>query len=325
MVGALAKLGAVLGAQPQFATLMAMTGVLFASVLSSLLITYFYFGHRFGWSSWRVFSVIMAIMLVSMLTPNPWSPSGVYLGVGTPNPWHNPTSIFAKPFCILVFLGVIEWLGSADRSRRRTAALAIAGISGVFAMWAKPSFLISFLPTIGVYCLWMAASGRMAFRNLVVLCMSLLPALVPLILIQKMMYGAEGADSVVVVDFGGVWGLYSKNILVSIALAAAFPLYVAATSFRSLKAAMHLALVNFAVSSLVFYSLAEQGPRYADANFSWSYLFGLYFLFFAACDHYFFVEKRRGLLRVFGWGLLVLHLVSGIVYFCRIYVGESYY
>jgi hypothetical protein len=40
-----------------------------------------------------------------------------------------------------------------------------------------------------------------------------------------------------------------------------------------------VAIVNWVISTLVFYFLAEEGTRASHANFAWCYMGGLFFFF----------------------------------------------
>lgn len=80
----------------------------------------------------------------------PWYNEKIYLGQGTPNIWHNPTSLVVKPFAICCFFMVLKLLASIQQKieikRKQYITLSILIFLSVLA---KPSFIQGFIPGLG--------------------------------------------------------------------------------------------------------------------------------------------------------------------------------
>ena len=86
--------------------------------------------------------------------------------------------------------------------------------------------------------------------------------------------------------------------------------------------------VQLIVSIMELFLLYENGRRFSDANFSWGYMHGIFFVFVASLilmaeD----TMEKRGNSRVLWmqWLLYGLHLVCGIGYFIYIWGGNAFH
>lgn len=267
----------------------------------------------------------VATFVISMIILQPWL-GALYLGVFTGNPWHNPTFIFARVFSILAFISFLK-LTDPDRQAGGGGLRwwwLLAG-SAVLSVWAKPSFMITLGPTFGIIVLLAWKRSNLSALRVGLLGACLLPAAGVLLLIRHYLYAAaEVAHSVVLLP-GQVWGQYTPSYAMSVALAAAFPLYVVLVKGRALSHAMGVATVNWVISALVFYLLAEAGPRETHANFAWCYMGGLFFFFLFAIEEWFLrpVVTNRWLYWL-GTVIFTIHLGSGCRYLLSILQGGPY-
>jgi hypothetical protein len=309
--------------------------VVAGAVMTVVLVAAFYFSLQLVRGYWvgkypacrdgRMTALVVAAFVVSMIVLQPWLQS-LYLGVFTGNPWHNPTFIFARLFSILTF---VSFLQLTDPGARGGAAPGrwwwwFAG-SAVLSMWGKPSFMITLGPTFGLVVLGAWLRGKLAATQVWRLAACLLPAVVALLIIRHNIYANAGVANAVVFLPGQVWGQYTPSYMMSVALAAAFPLYVVAVKGRGLSYAMGVATVNWVVSALVFYLLAEAGPRETHANFAWCYMGGLFFFFLMAVEEWFLCPPTGNRwLRGVGLALFAAHLVSGARYLLNLLQGGPY-
>lgn len=258
-----------------------------------------------------------------MIIINPFSPH-LYLGTGTPNPWHNPTFIFCKPFSILVFICLLKSLDYFKGKTGYIKELFLLSIFSILSMWAKPSFLMSFLPSVAIIFIYKFVKKEISVNFLILVAFSLLPSLIPLFIMNNMVFNSANSTNTIIFTMGQVWSNHSKNIPLSIVLAAAFPLYVFILNIKQLSTSHLLAFTNYIIAMLIYFFLAENGARIYHGNFSWSYLFALFFLFFVSIEEFFFKKKNSHLLYITGWGLFCLHLISGLYYLFVIAVGHNY-
>jgi hypothetical protein len=276
-------------------------------------------------SAWRLTALVLSVFAISMIVLMPWLQS-LYLGVFTGNPWHNPTFTFARAFAILTFVGFLR-LTDPDQSgdRHTTGWLVGLAVAAAVSIWAKPSFMLTLGPAFGLILLLAWWRGGLAWRQVWRVTAALVPAVVTLLIIRERIYADPDVANSVVFRPGQVWGQYTPSYAMSLALAAAFPLYVAVVRVRQFSHIMLVATVNWIVALLVFYLLAEEGPRATHANFAWCYMGGLFFFFLAAIEEWFLRPARTN--RWVWWigtFLFAAHLFSGVRYLVRVLLGGSY-
>jgi hypothetical protein len=306
-----------------YSVLMILT--LTASLLISVLIIRNYFHKRYkDINPYFIDFMSLSLMVVSMIIINPFS-HPYYLGTGTPNPWHNPTYIFCKPFSILVFLFLVKAFDNFNLKTDYLKELIFLSFFSVLSMWAKPSFLMSFLPTIAIVLIYKFLKNDVSFKFLFLVALSLLPSLIPFFIMNNTIYNASNPTNTIIVALGKVWGNHSKFIPLSIVLAMAFPLYVFILKVKKLSTPHLLAFINYIAAMLIYFILAENGKRMYHGNFSWGYMFGMFFLFFVSIEEFFFRDKVSTVLYKIGWGFFLLHLVSGLFYLSVIAAGGSYF
>jgi hypothetical protein len=276
----------------------------------------------------------LIVLLVSMLIYD-FRINGIhYLSSLTPNPLHNPTYLFSKPFAIITFILYSKILLKIRSNEAVNKKLLIAAtISAFLCMWAKPSFLISFVPAYFIINLFLFFEKKDRLILLLVNFTTFLPSIIPLYIIKVKTFNNSPDAAKVIISFAESWSYLSDNIIFSIFLAAALPLFIISIYFihyNSLKdqvGLVHkLAFMNYIIAILVYLFLAETGLRSNHANFGWTYCFSLFFLFLMSVElilirkvfkHFAIVEKVSLL-------LLFMHLLSGLYYFTIIFFGHQY-
>jgi hypothetical protein len=276
----------------------------------------------------------LIVFLVSMLIYDFKINSTHYLSSLTPNPLHNPTYLFSKPFAIITFLLYSNILVKIRSNEAINKKLLIAAtISSFLCMWAKPSFLISFVPAYFMINLFLFFEKKDRLILLLVNFITFLPSIIPLYIIKVKTFNNSPDAAKVIISFAESWAYLSDNIILSIFLAAALPLFIIGIYFihyNTLKnqvGLVHkLAFMNYIMAILVYLFLAETGLRSNHANFGWTYCFSLFFLFIMSVElilirrvfkHFAIVEKVSLL-------LLFMHLLSGLYYFTIIFFGHQY-
>jgi len=278
--------------------------------------------------------ISLIVFLVSMLIYDFRINSTHYLSSLTANPLHNPTYLFSKPFAIIAFLLYSKILVKIRSNEAINKKLLIAAtISSFLCMWAKPSFLISFVPAYFIMNLFLFFEKKDRLILLLVNFITFLPSIIPLYIIKVKTFNNSPDAAKVIISFAESWSYLSDNIILSIFFAAALPLFIIGIYFihyNTLKnqvGLVHkLAFMNYIMAILVYLFLAETGLRSNHANFGWTYCFSLFFLFIMSVElilirrvfkHFAIVEKVSLL-------LLFMHLLSGLYYFTIIFFGHQY-
>ena len=241
--------------------------------------------------------------------------------------WHSATLLAVKPLAFLaVFLLVDE-----DSGAKTGVRYLIVLIVTLMSILAKPSFIFIFLPTLWVFGL---IKDRLAQRQFLIFLIFLSAASALMVTLQflSVYYGASvysGENARVVVDFLGVWSIYTRSVPVSILFGLAFPLCVALANPKRVyeNDSLLLCWLMTFFGILMAATLAEAGRRYHHANFIWSYRISQQLIFvFSTVE---FLKWKKEAPRSFWFwltaGVLALHIVSGMVYIGRIWSGGLYY
>lgn len=271
-------------------------------------------------SEWHLAGCTLAAFLVSMII---LFKDVRYLGVFTPNPWHNPTYSFGRYFSILAFFQFVNLLGPGERATAgRLAALAVFT---ALSAWGKPSFLIGFLPAAVGVLGWAWLRRWLEPGQALLRAAALLPGVLVLAWIDHKVFASATATDRVILAPGQGWGLYTPNFAMSIALGMLFPLYVLVARLRDLSRTMLTASLTWAASCGAFLLLAESGIRAGHANFAWCYMSGMFFMHLAAIGEWFLRPPvGNPVLRWTGTVLFLMHLLSGLFYFLSLLGGAPY-
>ncbi len=298
------------------------------------------------WAVGMLLSLLaVSLFYVSMLYPpfNLYLP-GIkfkYLGVFTGNPIHNGTYLAARPFAILAFLWYAKLLPIYEEGPRRKGESGGVELKDylLFALFlllttlTKPSFTIVLVGAAGLIMLYRMI--RRKFRNFlptIYLGLCFLPTFADLLYQYKGVFvpAEEGVEGGIGFCFGEVWGLYCENIPLAICLAMGFPLAVLVLNFKELKdnSLYRFSWQIYLMSFLMNFFLYEKGFRKPDFNFSWGYMYGIFFGFVGALFVLLAATARRKNkpLLWLQWLIYLWHLICGIGYFGGIFLhGIMYY
>lgn len=307
--------------------------------------------------------VSVALFFVSMLFP----PKGIYLpgiehnylGVFTANPFHNATYMAARPFTILAYLWFAKLLdvyeqGYSGKWRLSKCSTAAGNLTSdeaatnarqgvamcdyvLFALFlllatmTKPSFTIVMVGAAGLIMVWrMVRSKFQNFWSTIQLGLCFIPTFIDLLYQFKGVFvPTEGEEGGIGFTFGKIWGLYTDNLPLAICLGVGFPLAVLVLNWKQLKTntlfrfAWQIYLMGFAMAFFLY----EKGFRWADFNFSWGYMCGIFFAFLGSMMVLLPAtgQKKKPLWLALQWGPFLWHLACGIYYFIGIAQGQMYY
>ncbi len=299
-----------------------------------------------------------ALFFISMLFP----PKGIYLpgirfryiGVFSANPYHNATFLAARPFAVLTFFSFVNLLTiyeSGVKTKRNPDGAPLGNyvpfsIFLLIATMTKPSFTIVLVGSAGLIMLYRLFRNRWkTFLPSLQLGLCFLPTFVDLLYQYRGVFvPADGEERGIGFCLGEVWKLYCDNIPLAIGIAIGFPLLTLVFHFRELKRdtlyrfSWQLYLMSLAMAFLLF----EKGFRKVDFNFSWGYMYGIFF-----CHLGSLIVLLRTTLGMLGpakptvntggrkflpflalaaqWLAYLWHVACGISYFCDIFQGGTYY
>lgn len=234
----------------------------------------------------------VSLFFISML----YTPGGIYLpgihfrylGVFTPNPFHNATYMAARPFAILAFLWYVKLLplyeqGITDGTKRDYALFSLFLF---LATMTKPSFTLVMVSTCGILMLYrLLRSGLRHFVPALQLGLCFVPTFLALLYQYKGVFVPEGAEEGGVgFGFGEVWGQYCSLIPLAVCLAVGFPLAVLVLNYKECgkNTLFRFSWMLYAVGFAEAFLLYEKGFRKPDFNFSWGYMYGIFFCHFGA-------------------------------------------
>lgn len=312
---------------------------------------------RFPWLAGMLLSVLaVSLFFISMVyLPNNYYLPGVhfkYAGVFTANPFHNATYMAARPFAILAFFSFVSLL---DHYEKGYDALGQEGpslkeylifsVSLLLATMAKPSFTIVLVGTAGLIMLYRMIRSRFrSFWPTIRLGLCFLPTFADLLYqFRGVFMPREGVEGGIGLCVGEVWHQYCSFVPTGICLAMGFPLTVLVLNFRKVKSdtCCRFSWQVYLMSLVMAYFLYEKGFRKFDFNFSWGYIYGIFFGFTGSLLLLLQVtgrflsgeerpaEKKKRLLQMgllgFQWLAFLAHLVCGVYYFFGLLKGQMYY
>ncbi len=290
------------------------------------------------WMAGMLISLVtVSLFFVSMLFP----PAGMYLpgikfkylGVFTPNPFHNATYMAARPFGILAFFWFAKLLPLYEKGPKAVSKSDYIGfaVTLLLATMTKPSFTIVLVGTAGLIMLFRMLKSK--FRNFlptILLGCCFLPTFADLLYqFQGVFVPEEGAEGGMGFCMGTIWRQYCDNMPLGICLAIGFPLLVLVLNYKELKE-NHLYRFSwqiYGMSFLMAFFLYEKGFRANDFNFSWGYMYGIFFAFVGALSVLLqaTAKKKKPLLLGVQWLAYLWHIACGIYYFYGIFQGGMYY
>ncbi len=219
----------------------------------------------------------LAAMFVTAVRIPSLNPT-VYIGIGSPTVWHNPTQIVSILSSLLCVFYTAHCVYASKRNAEAGAAavlpwgkVALLAAFLLFSVLCKPTFMQAYLPACGVYFLVLWLTNKRHTRFFLQMILAFLPTVL-FFLMQYLYYTG------VVVPFtsGVAFSLNWAQLFVSLRnmlLMAAFPLLVLLLtskkdSLRDPVLALCLLTALFGVLEAGFFY--ETGIRENHGNFTWA-------------------------------------------------------
>lgn len=269
---------------------------------------------------------------------------GRFLGTFSMNPIHNPTQMAVRPFVLLSFALVIDiWGAQEDKTYKGiffkvengpkkyylylTALLFLSSL-------AKPVFALMFIPAVGLLMLGRLFgcirrrdnSAASCFKQCVTMFLCAVPTVLYVMLSAASYYIIgdiyQGEGSLTLTKWMEVWNMYTENVILSIALGMAFPLFLVLIDGRFFlrEAIGRLALTGYLVGLLEAAVMGEEGHRLSHADYIWPMMCGMLLMWMAALLRLAVLErihaetKWKKILIYFAWFLFCAHVLCGILY-----------
>jgi len=246
-----------------------------------------------------------------------------YLGTFTPNPYHNATYLTARPFSVVTFFLFADILDFYEKEDGWYHPKYLCfSLSLLLTTLAKPSFTLALVSAAGIIMLWRLLSCRFQkFKAFFQMGIWFIPTFLVLLYQFRSVFRPD-SDTSNGVGFGFLtaWSTLTDNVPLSILLGTAFPLTVLLFSLlqRHIPGLLKFSWQFFLTALLMLIFLYEKGYRLPHVNFSWGYMYGLFF----ACTVSLLVLAKNTLQhRHPAWQLGIqwivygLHLICGIDYF----------
>ncbi len=247
----------------------------------------------------------------------PWHSKLIFFGQGSPNIWHNVTLWTVKPFALL---SVWYTLKGMETSHKTTYLVALLFV--ILSIFAKPSFVIMFLPALALIALLKGFYRDATFQRFFLVVSMISVAILSYQYTHT--FGGE-ENSHIIIDFLGVWSLSSQNIGISILLALAFPLLLITFKRELLDDKVILLSWLMTFIGIAYYALfAQTGRYYSHGNFGWSYMIALSLLYLFSIIKYFEIYTTLSAWKRYTLTtLLSLQTVIGLVYLYKVLLGQN--
>ncbi len=225
---------------------------------------------------------LQVIMPINIFTPDP--PTALYFGYVSPSPHHNPTTVMLKPFALLMFIFAVM-VFTKPHSRPTIALIVTATIITILATLVKPNYIISLLPTLGLYTLFHRFYRGRPLNWWLLIVGFFVAAVLPLAWQYLYTYNrSDYYESSVALEafvFMGANDPVKWLLIPKFLLSILFPLsvYIAYFKDASRELKLNLAWLAFGVGAFYAYFVVETGLKKDHGNFVWSGSITLFILF----------------------------------------------
>ena len=279
--------------------------------------------------------VAVSLHFVSMLfTPLEITLPGIkfrYLGVFTPNPFHNATYMATRPFAILAFLWYIKLLPIYENEKVALKDYILFAVFMLLTTMTKPSFIIVLVGAAGLIMVYRMIRSKFGnFWPTIRLGLCFVPTFIDLLYQYSGVFvPTDGAEGGMGFGFARVWAIYCDNIPLAICLGIGFPIVVLLLNWKELKSnvTFRFSWQIYGMSLAMALLLVEKGFRETHFNFAWGYMHGIFFVFYGAL----IVLLQATACKDSKWWKIALqwltylcHVGCGLFYFLLIAHGKSY-
>lgn len=258
-----------------------------------------------------------------------------YLKTFVTQPWHNITYIGMRFFALLTMYAFFEAYETYLEGISVKQWFKIA-VPLLLATAIKPNFLLAFSFTLLVILIIDFVKNffdKDKFFNMVKMGTTVFPACIALLVQAVILYGpteAGTADSGLIITWGATLlqdGVFS--LVMKILCGLAFPILMYVCNRKALGKKEHFVYLMFLITFIQVHMLGETGARATHGNFTWGIYNSAYILMIYAIgyfiEYYNLKEKNTRTVALIGWGVLALHLFTGLWYFLILLMGGPSY
>ena len=236
----------------------------------------------------------------------------IYFGKGSPNIWHNITMWMVKPFA---FGSLVSVYIAIDKDEKKYYIIAFLLV--ILSIFPKPSFIIIFLPTLFLIALIHKIKTKQFYIFLTLLSIASIS-----ILLYQLIHTFT-TSKVIFAPFA-VWSLTSNDIPFSIILGLFFPILYSLLHLEALHSKLiQMAWMQTFIGILLYILFAQTGRQFTHANFSWSYMLAMSFLYIISITHFMLNYKKLVPYKQVALFIVLFMQVSiGSYYFYQIMHGQ---
>ncbi|MCS6967736.1 MAG: hypothetical protein RMJ44_00575 [Cytophagales bacterium] len=276
------------------------------------------------------YGIIIICIGLLLCSPISWSVNQMYLGKTTPNVWHNPTTIMAMPFVILLFRSIVKFLQEDEIEKFSVVNIIVFSVLNIAT---KPSFVFVVIPALplGVVLYQKKWSANKIVAGVLISFFLLLLIFLAYYMIYELEKNPQEGKSGVAIELFRIWFLYGYYYYpLHIISGLIFPIAYCTLFFSSVKEdkLLQFTLLLYLIALLISAVFVETGPRASHGNLTWQVPMTGYLLFTVVSIR--MVENMRKT----GWvdkknkitfATFVLHCVYGVLYIIKIVLMKNYY
>jgi hypothetical protein len=291
-------------------------------VMSLLLFSWFGKLARRGWDWIKALVAISLIVIAPVFALVPFD-NRYYFGYIGLADYRNPNMPLLR---VLSFISFYFAVNIFKKSRNPVWMLAVSAFVTILSALAKPNYLLCILPTIFlVGIIWTIRKQEWDWR--LFLFGFLVPGIAILFVQWLLSYGAGISTTILIYPFAIKY--FSNYIFLKFLLSILFPLVATSLLFRKMIRDPYILLswIGFAAGAVMFYFFAESGSRLYALNFQWGAEVMLFLLIASIvrfCLKTFTEEKAVLWKRLLIWGVYLLYVGFGILYYIHCITGSSY-
>ncbi len=251
-----------------------------------------------------------------------------FVGIYSPNSWHNQTYFAARPFVVLSFFAAFYLLKRLYNDEKPDAFNWIAtALTSLVCVMTKPSFAFVLLPFVAIMLLAKAIKTKFkSFKDCFVIGLAFIPTIIALLYQYVDVFESEQSMGGIGFALGKAWHIHNSSILLALVGGLLFPIVVAVFNLQKFKSfnAFSFAWGCVGVSLVESLVLYEKGYRLSHGNFMGGYMCAMIFVFTLSLTEIInqTATKRRYLL--LAWLAFLIQLVFGIIYFFHVFMGGVY-
>jgi hypothetical protein len=256
-------------------------------------------------------------------------PDRQYFGYITGNPYHNPSFLVMRPLALLFFLFICKRL----YEKSNWLDIFLGSFVFILATLAKPNFTLSFIPSVFITVM-LLRFREIKKINIKLLIIAMVVVPVSVLLAQyTIMYTGNQGDRIIFSPFQAILIQVPNigSVVFFTILSIVFPILTLLLYWKTVRNELpfQLAWVNFGVSILMAYLLAEQSDT-GSINFWWTPMIAVFLLFIVSIRHYLKeilstieLKRKANIKEIVLGGFLSLHLICGILFYISSVAANS--